>query len=73
MAHHLLKTLLGPEGPELDCDSCFALLDVYVEAELRGEDAERAVPGMAAHLQGCPACADDYASLSDLVASGLTP
>jgi hypothetical protein len=63
-----LAQLLGPAGHELGCDECFDLVDVYVDAELRGEDADSAVPGMAEHLAGCPACADEYRSLRELVA-----
>ena len=62
-----LESLLGPAGPELTCDQCFDHLDRYVELELRGADAERAVPGMRAHLQGCPACHEDHQSLRALL------
>jgi hypothetical protein len=64
----LAARLLGPGRPELGCDECFDRLDEYVDAELRGADPEAAVPGMAAHLVGCPACHEDYASLRALVA-----
>lgn len=59
----LAARLLGPEGPELSCEECFAELDRYVESTLAGSDPDRQVPGMRAHLQGCPACAEDYESL----------
>jgi hypothetical protein len=59
--------LLGPEGPELGCDECFDQLDRYVELELRGADADAAVPGMRAHLDGCPACREEHESLRALV------
>ena len=59
----LLKRLLGPAGPEVSCDECFDQLDTYVEAELSGGDADVAVPGLRAHLDGCPACREDYESL----------
>ncbi|HEX2105353.1 MAG TPA: hypothetical protein VHF51_17000 [Solirubrobacteraceae bacterium] len=64
-----LTRLLGPAGPELTCEECFEHLDAYVEIELaRGEGAaEAAVPGMGAHLAGCPACAEDHASLRALL------
>ena len=62
-----LVRLLGPDGPELGCDECFAHLDHYVELELAGEPAEEAVPGMAEHLIGCPACREDHESLRALV------
>jgi hypothetical protein len=65
----LLGRLLGPEGPELSCDECFEQLDRYVELELSGADADAGVPGMRAHLMGCPACAEDHRSLRSLVAA----
>jgi len=65
----LLRALLGPEGPELSCEECFELLDRYVELEVAGSDADRAVPGMLAHLDGCPACHEDHVSLRALVQS----
>jgi hypothetical protein len=62
-----LERLLGPAGPELGCDECFAVLDRYVELQLDGSGADAAIPGMAAHLVGCPACREDYESLRALV------
>jgi hypothetical protein len=59
----LVARLVGPPGPELTCEACFEELDRYVEAELAGADADAAVPGMRAHLEGCPACAEDHESL----------
>jgi len=61
--------LLGPAGPEIGCDACFEELDRYVELEVAGEDADAAVPGLRAHLDGCPACAEDHDSLHALVKS----
>ena len=66
---HLLDKLLGPDGPELTCDECFEHLDRYVELEHTGRDADAAIPGMRAHLRGCPACAEDHESLSALLAA----
>jgi anti-sigma factor RsiW len=65
----LLSGLLGPSGPELTCEQCFELIDVYVDTEATGEDADARVPGMRAHLQGCPACAEEHDSLRELIAS----
>ena len=62
-----LRRLLGPGEPEVSCEVCFAQLDVYVDAEVLGQDADAAVPGMRAHLAGCPACADEHDSLKTLV------
>jgi anti-sigma factor RsiW len=65
----LLGALLGPGEPELTCEECFELLHRYVDLELAGADADRAVPGMRPHLSGCPACRDDHESLRALVAA----
>jgi hypothetical protein len=65
----LVARVLGPAGPQLTCEECFAHLDRYVELELAGERADARVPGMSAHLAGCPACAEDFDSLRELVAA----
>ena len=65
----MLQGLLGPEGPEISCEACFAELNRYVELELAGADPDAAVPGMRAHLAGCPACAEDHLSLHEFVAA----
>jgi hypothetical protein len=62
-----LRRALGPAGPELSCDACFEELDRYAEVELGGGDADTAIPGMSAHLRGCPACAEDHESLVSLL------
>ncbi len=59
----LLRGLLGPGEPEIGCEECFEFLDLYVDRERTGADAEAAVPGMRAHLAGCPACEDDRKAL----------
>lgn len=63
----LLGRVLGPDAPELTCEECFAELDRYVELVVAEEEADARVPGMHAHLEGCPACAEDFRSLRDLV------
>jgi hypothetical protein len=64
----VLHRLLGPGQPEVTCEVCFEELDRYVDLQLTGSDAENAVSGMAAHLRGCPACAEEHASLTALLA-----
>jgi hypothetical protein len=66
----LLSRLLGPGEPEVTCEVCFDELDRYVELQVRGLDAEAAVPGMAAHLRGCPACSEEHAGLTALLIDG---
>lgn len=58
-----LRRLLGPAGAELTCDECFEELDRYVELEVAHADADALIPGMSAHLEGCPACSEDHSSL----------
>ena len=55
-----LGRALGPRRPEVTCDECFDLLDRYVELELAEPDADARVPGMQAHLDGCPACREEH-------------
>jgi hypothetical protein len=63
MSASRIAALLGPGEPEVTCEACFDEIDRYVDLELAGADAEGAVPGMRAHLVGCPACGEDHASL----------
>jgi hypothetical protein len=62
-----LDRLLGPGEPEVGCDVCFEELDRYVELELAGRDPDAAIPGLRAHLKGCPACREEHESLRALV------
>jgi hypothetical protein len=63
-----LERLLGPTGPEVGCEECFELLDEFVELELAGQDADAKLPGLRAHLEGCPACREEHEALHELVA-----
>jgi hypothetical protein len=62
-----LERVIGPDESELGCDECFAELDRYVELELAGKDADAAIPGLRAHLSGCPACREEHDSLRALL------
>jgi len=65
----ILNRLLGPGEPEVTCEQCFEQLDEYVELELDGADADGRLPGMRAHLEGCPACHEDHESLLAFVSA----
>jgi hypothetical protein len=69
----LIRRVLGPAGPELTCEQCFEHVDRFVEVEVRDgvAAAEAAVPGMTAHLAGCPACAEEHALLRELLDAGV--
>jgi hypothetical protein len=68
-----LSRLLGPVEAEVGCDACFEHLDRYVELDLACADADAAVPGLRAHLHGCPACREEHESLLALVAGEGPP
>jgi anti-sigma factor RsiW len=65
-SHMTIKRLLGPAEEEILCDECFEKIDEYVDLELLGAEADEAIPGMRAHLDGCPACHEEYESLREL-------
>ena len=66
----VVASLLGPADPEVSCEVCFEELDRYVDLELSGADADAAIPGLRAHLEGCPACREEHESLRARAASG---
>jgi hypothetical protein len=65
-----IKRLLGPAEPEILCEECFERLDEFVDLEVGGGSAEEKIPGMRPHLEGCPACHEEYESLRELVRAG---
>lgn len=69
-AREQIDRLLGPSGPEVSCDTCFELIDEYVDLELKGLDAEARIPGMRAHFDGCPACREEHDGLVELARGG---
>jgi hypothetical protein len=71
MQRAALERLLGPAGYEVGCDECLELLDEFVELELAGVDADARIPGLRAHLDGCPACRDEHDALRELAAADL--
>ena len=64
------ERLLGRDGPDIGCEACFELLDEYVDVELAGDDPEARIPGMRVHLDGCPACLEEYEALRELAQRG---
>lgn len=59
---------------EITCDEVFALLDVYVELEARGENAAVLLPLVRKHLDKCRDCHEEYEALVRVVQAspGLT-
>ncbi len=48
---------------ELTCNEAQALLDVYVDLELAGENPQQALPDVAQHLRICPECREEHDAL----------
>ena len=63
MNRDLFNRLLGSGDRDPGCEACFELLDQYAEAALRGEDADKRFPEIAAHVASCPACREDTEGL----------
>jgi len=63
MSSNPFERILGTDGRDPGCEACFELLDQYVDAVLRGEDAEARFPGVIAHIRQCDACREDTEGL----------
>ncbi|HEY3530800.1 MAG TPA: hypothetical protein VGK78_16760 [Nocardioides sp.] len=61
-----VRRLLVDTDGWLSCDDCFAMVDEYVDRLVAGEPDP--IPGMAGHFRGCPACAEEAATLAILAA-----
>jgi hypothetical protein len=62
----VLDGLTVDSQPWLSCDECFDRMDFYVEQLIADPGYRDRV--METHLVACPACAEEVASLRDLVA-----
>ena len=60
-----ISSLLTDTSPYLSCDDCFARIDEYVERTLA--DPHHEDEAMKAHLAGCGACAEEAATLRELL------
>jgi hypothetical protein len=63
----LTTRLLGAAGGDAGCEETFSRLADYVEGELAGREIAELLPAVAEHLRNCPACAEDYRGLVELV------
>jgi hypothetical protein len=58
-----LDRLLTADPGDAGCDATFAVLELYAEALLAGDDVAARWPGVAVHLESCPACRADLDGL----------
>ena len=48
------------DGEEIGCEECFEQVDRFVEMELSGLDAARAMPLVQEHLEICGECREEF-------------
>jgi len=63
----LLRSIANIEPDEIGCDTCFEVVDRFVEMELAGKEAAEALPLVKAHLNRCEACREEYRALYQAV------
>jgi predicted anti-sigma-YlaC factor YlaD len=63
MTVKMLQALAITEEREISCDEVFAVLDLFAEAVLRGENILPFMPLVRQHLEMCPDCREEYETL----------
>ena len=58
-----LDRFLRTDPRDVGCAEAMEMLHVYAELMAAGEPAEERYPGIAAHLQACGPCGEDFAGL----------
>ena len=62
-----LERLLQTDPRDAGCGRTAELMHVYVDLVCRGQDPERELPGITAHLAACAPCAQDFEGLLNAV------
>ena len=58
-----LERFLRTDPRDVGCEQAMEMLHVYAELMASGEPAEQRYPGVAAHLQACGPCGEDFEGL----------
>ncbi len=66
-ARQFLEWVLGTEENELDCAGLMAIVDQYVDGQVRGLPGDLSFEAVPQHLRQCPDCARLVAALSEIV------
>ncbi len=69
--HHQLIPAPTPLDAPTFCPTCRDKLPLFVTDELSGENVDRLYPDITFHLDVCPACLEEYESLSLLLNMAL--
>jgi hypothetical protein len=64
-----LDKFLRTDPRDVGCEEAMAVLHIYVDLIVTGDDAAGRYPGVAAHLAACGPCAEDFTGLLAAVAS----
>jgi|SRR5215217_7420314 len=56
----VVKEITEIREEEIGCDECFEQVDRFVEVELSGLDAARAMPLVQEHLEICGECREEF-------------
>jgi hypothetical protein len=65
----MLEQFLRTDPRDVGCSEAMAVLHVYVDLVVAGQDAADRYPGVADHLAACGPCGDDFAGLMAAVTS----
>ena len=58
-----LQRFLRTDPRDVGCDEAMAVLHISVDLVAAGQDATGRYPGVAAHLQACGPCGEDFTGL----------
>ena len=64
-----LERFLRTDPRDVGCDEAMAVLHIYADLAVTGENPAERYPGVAAHLAACGPCAEDLTGLLAAVAS----
>ena len=64
-----LDRFLRTDPRDVGCDEAMAVLHIYVDLTVTGQDAAERYPGVAAHLAACGPCGEDFSGLLVAAAS----
>ena len=64
---HFIRALTIDEEDRLTCQECQALLPDYLQAERDGQAGGARWRPVVLHLEVCPHCSEEYATLSELL------
>jgi hypothetical protein len=58
-----LDQFLRTDPRDVGCDEAMAVLHIYVDLAVTGENPAERYPGVAAHLMACGPCNEDFTGL----------